>query len=152
MNVLQGVNMKAAQIKAYGMPDTIEITETAIPVNRDDQVLVKVHAASLNPFDLAVISGHVSKTGVLSKPITIGGDFSGEITSVGKNITGFQIGDKVYGQSFAIGGSDGPLSEYVVVKADKIAIAPPNIDYNEAASLPLVGVSAIQALYEHAKL
>ncbi len=141
--------MKAAQIKDYGHSDAIEIVDVDKPTINDDQVLIEVYDASLNPFDSSIREGHVRSMGELSFPATLGGDLAGVIAEVGAKVTDFSIGDKVYGGAQALAGNSGSIAEYAATKAGVVAKAPANLSLQEAASLPLVGASALQALTEH---
>lgn len=145
--------MKAVQISSYGGVEVLEINrDVAKPVAGDGQVLVEVHAASLNPFDWNVRQGYVKDYMPLQFPATMGGDFAGIVAEVGKGATGFNIGDEVYGQAAVYSGGSGSFAELATAIVGKIAIKPKNIDFREAASLPLVGASALQALETHIDL
>jgi alcohol dehydrogenase len=143
--------MKAAQISEYGHADKIQVVDINKPTIKDDQVLVEVHAASLNPFDTTVREGHV-KDMISSLPVTLGGDIAGVVREVGAGVTSAQVGDKVYGQAAVVAGNSGALAEFAATKASQVAPIPVNLDFTEAASLPLVGVSALQALTDHINL
>lgn len=145
--------MKAAQYNSYGTPDVIEVvTEVEQPTPQKGQVLVEVQAASLNPFDYKVRRGYMKDMIPLTLPVTIGGDFSGIVTEVGDDVSGFKVGDVVFGQANVVGGGSGSLAEFTVAKAGSIAKKSEKIDFQKAAALPLVGVSVLQALIEHAQL
>ena len=144
--------MKAAQIKEYGDASIVTVNEIERPVPWQGQVLVEVHAASLNPFDSTVRSGYVKDSIPLDLPITLGGDIAGLIVAVGDGVDTVSVGDAVYGQAAAVAGNSGAFAEYATTSANQIAKAPSNLDMEEAASLPLVGVSALQALTEHINL
>lgn len=145
--------MKAVQIKTYGGIDVLEINDNAPePTPEKDQVLVEVHAASINPFDWKVREGYAKKYIKLEFPTTIGGDFAGVVTGLGENVSDFKIGEAVYGQAAVFGGGTGAFAEVLAANVNKIAPKPKNIDFLQAASLPLVGVSALQALETHIKL
>lgn len=144
--------MKAVQIQKYGGTDTLEVTDIDEPGLEDSQVLIEVHAASLNPFDTALREGRMKDAIPLSFPAVLGGDLAGVVLERGKDVTGLEIGDKVYGQASVAGGNSGAFAEYAATAAAQVAKMPANVGYEEAASLPLVGVSALQALTEHIKL
>lgn len=141
--------MKAAQIKEYGGPEKVLVVDIEKPTLGDGQVLVEVHAASLNPFDTMIRIGAYKEMIPLDLPKTLGGDFAGIITELGSGVTGFAAGDHVYGQANVVAGNSGAFAEFAVTKYGQIALAPGNASLTEAASLPLVGVSALQALTEH---
>ena len=144
--------MKAAQIKDYGSADKVQVTDIEQPTPNDDQVLVEVHASSLNPFDTMVREGYLKEMIPLELPVTLGGDIAGVVSETGKNVTNVSVGDKVYGQSAAVAGNSGALAEFAVTKYGQVGIMPSNLDFNQSASLALVGVSAQQAIKEHVKL
>lgn len=143
--------MKAAQINEYGHADKVEVVETDTPRAGEGQVQVEVQAASLNPFDTMVREGYVAGM-IKSLPITLGGDIAGVVRAVGQGVDDVAVGDIVYGQANVVAGNSGAFAEYAVTKAEQVAKAPANLDITEAASLPLIGVSALQALVDHIKL
>ncbi len=145
------VSVKAARYSKHGGPEVIEIVDSKRPTPSSNQILVENCAASVNPFDFKVRNGMVP--GLPSEfPITIGGDFSGKIIEIGSSVSGYRIGDEVYGQASIFGGASGSFAEYLVVNPRSIALKPENLDFKEAASLPLVGASAVQALHDHIEL
>ncbi len=136
--------MKAVQINKYGEVDVLQVNNNAEkPIISEGQVLIEVYAASINPFDFAVLKGYVQKFISQGFPLTMGGDFSGKKVDTG---------EEVYGTAIILGGGSGSLAEFARVSTDKIAVKPKNISFEEAASLPLVGSSAIQALEDHINL
>ncbi|MEX0621488.1 MAG: NADP-dependent oxidoreductase [Candidatus Woykebacteria bacterium] len=142
--------MKAAQYSKYGGAEVIEINENAPkPQIKDGQVLVEVHAASLNPVDLGVMAGRM---GGPPLPQTAGGNFSGVVLEVGSNLNEFKIGDEVYGQALVLNGGSGSIAEFAASNAANTALKPKSLNHVDAASLPLVGASAIQALEQHINL
>jgi NADPH:quinone reductase-like Zn-dependent oxidoreductase len=144
--------MKAAQISQYGHADQIMLRELVKPKPSKDQVLIEVHAASLNPFDSTVREGHVSKMMPLVLPVTLGGDVAGVVTKLGANVTGLAVGDRVYGQASVMGGGSGSLAEYAVTRASQVAVLPAGLDFVQGAALPLTGQSALQVISGHMKL
>ncbi|QQG50986.1 MAG: NADP-dependent oxidoreductase [Candidatus Saccharibacteria bacterium] len=144
--------MKAAQITEYGDASVVKINDTDMPVAKPGQVVVEVHAASLNPFDTIVREGYLQQNVPLQLPATLGGDIAGVVTEAGEDVTDFTVGDKVYGQANIVAGNSGAFAEFAATSATQIAKMPENLGFTEAASLPLAGVSAIQALTEHIKL
>lgn len=141
--------MKAAQYNKYGGPEVIEIRDVPKPTPSKDQVLVEVYAASVNPIDWKVRNGYLKDRGPIKFPVTIGGNFSGVVQEVGENVSDFKIGNEVYGQALVMNGSSGSIAEFTASNAANTAIKPSNINHLEAASLPLVGVSALQGLEQH---
>ena len=144
--------MKAAQFSGYGGVEVIEINEVPKPAPAKNQVLIEVHAATINPFDYKLRRGYMKDAMPLELPLTLGGNLSGVVTELGTEVTNFKIGDEVFGQSYAFGGGSGAIAEYAVASEENIALKPKNINHIEAGSLPLVGVSAIQALAQHINL
>jgi NADPH:quinone reductase-like Zn-dependent oxidoreductase len=144
--------MKAAQINEYGDATKVVINETEKPKPKANQVLIEVHGSSLNPFDSAVHSGYMKDRIPLALPATLGGDIAGVVTEIGEDVTGFSIGEKVYGQANIVAGNSGAFAEYAATAATQVGLMPNNLSFVEAGSLPLVGVSAVQALYENIKV
>ena len=144
--------MKAAQFDKYGGPEVIEIKETAKPAPGKGQVLVEVFASSVNPIDWKVREGYLKDFSPLNFPVTIGGNFSGVVSEVGEGVTKFKTGDEVYGQALVLNGGSGSMAEFLVSNVDNTSAKPNNINHTEAASLPLVGVSALQAVVQHINL
>lgn len=142
--------MKAAQINDYGTADAIVYTESAErPVPGPGQVLIGVQAAGLNPVDSYMRSGAMRQMVPLKFPVTLGGDFAGVVREVGPGVDTLAVGDDVWGQAIAVGGGSGSIAEFAAANAATTARKPRTIGFVEAASLPLVGVSAIQAVTEH---
>ena len=140
--------MKAAQINIQGGPEVIEITDVDVPKPSAGQVLVEVHASSLNPFDSKLREGMMP----VPFPFTLGGDIAGIVTELGKDVSQFSVGDKVYGSANALSGNSGAFAEFTTAKVNGIAKMPGNLDFNQAAAMPLVSVSAWQALVKHINL
>jgi NADPH:quinone reductase-like Zn-dependent oxidoreductase len=142
--------MKAAVAAQYGGPEVIEISEIEKPAVSDEQVLVRVRAGSLNAMDwygliglgIARVGGGMSKP----KDTRIGTDFAGVVEAVGSAVTQFKAGDEVFG---AKGGS---LAEYVAVGQDRIALKPVNASFEQAAAVPVAGLTALQGLRDHGQL
>ncbi len=145
--------MKAIQINAYGNNDVLKINDNVkIPDPAQDQILVEVHGAGLNPVDGSIRAGYLKEMVPLSFPTILGGDFSGIVIKVGEAISNFKVGDSVYGQAIVLNGGSGSLAQFVVANTANTALKPQKINYIEAAALPLAGVSALQALEGHIKL
>ncbi|MBI2029631.1 NADP-dependent oxidoreductase [Candidatus Gottesmanbacteria bacterium] len=134
--------MKAVQINKYGGIDVLEINKNATkPILSKDKVLVEVHATSINPADWKIRQGLFGEIGPF--PITLGGDFSGVVLSTG---------DEVYGQTSILSGGSGSFAQFSTANPNKFSAKPKNTSFIEAAALPLVGVSAIQAIEDAIKL
>jgi alcohol dehydrogenase len=138
-------------MKGYGSREVVEINQNAAAPNdpSDEKVLVKVKAAGVNPIDWKIREGYMQQMIPLQFPSTLGMDFSGTIEKVGAGVSGFNVGDdEVYGQASVTRGGSGAFAEIALANADSIAHKPKSLNHQEAAGLPLVGVSAWQALVE----
>ena len=145
--------MKAAQYNKYGGPEVIEFNHNAMtPKAGDGQILVEGQAASLNPIDAILRAGYMQGMFPLTFPVTISGDFAGEVKEVGKGVSGFRVGDQVFGFAPVITGGSGAAAEYLTAKASMAARKPARANHIEAAALPLAGVSAMQALEKHMRV
>jgi NADPH:quinone reductase-like Zn-dependent oxidoreductase len=142
--------MKAVRIHAYGGPDVLAYEDAPRPKPGADEVLIRVLATTVNPFDCALRAGYLSGFFQYSFPLVLGTDVSGTIEEVGPGVTSFKRGDSVYGR----GGvdRDGTNAEYALVPASKVAIKPGSLDNAHAAALPHVTLTAWQALFELAGL
>ena len=142
--------MKSVQIKKYGSSKAIEINQSAPePIVSVGKVLVIVKAAGVNPIDWKIREGYMQQKFQLQFPSTLGMDFSGVIKQVGEGVSAFKQGEEVYGQASVVTGGSGAFAEMAVANADSIADKPRNLSHTEAAALPLVGISAWQALIEN---
>jgi NADPH:quinone reductase-like Zn-dependent oxidoreductase len=142
--------MKAARIDRYGGTDVISVvTDADRPMLAEGQLLIEVWASSLNPVDTVLREGHMHSMAPLQFPATVGGDFAGVVAEIGPGVTGFSRDDEVYGQANALLGGSGALAELVAAAAGMTALKPRTVDFKTAASLPLVGASAIQAIVDH---
>jgi NADPH:quinone reductase-like Zn-dependent oxidoreductase len=142
--------MKAVQINSYGGNDVLELNEKApVPVLSKSQVLVEVFAASVNPVDLAIRSGNLKDNVLIQFPANLGGDFSGIILSGDSE---FKKGDPVFGYASILNGSSGSFAEITAVNISNISFKPKKLNFTEAASLPLAGVSACQSLLRYIKI
>lgn len=145
--------MKAIVYTQYGPPDVLHLQEVEKPAPNDDQVLVQVHAVSLNPAEAHMMSGMllariIGKNGLLKPKETIpGADFAGRVEAVGKNVTRFKPGDEVFGRR----GTSG-FAEYVCVTEKPIALKPANLSFEQAAAVPVAGVTALQSIRDTGKI
>jgi len=146
--------MKSVQIKGYGGSEVVEINRNAPPLNDPSMgmVLVKVKTAGINPADWKIREGYMQKMIPLQFPSTMGMDFSGVIEKVGNSVPDLKRGDEVYGQAGVVNGGSGAFAEMALAKGDSMAHKPKTLTHQEAAALPLAGVSAWQALVETIKL
>lgn len=145
--------MKAVQIKKYGGPEVLEVTENAPkPSVQNGQVLVEVFAAALNPFDGKLRKGYMKDMIPLTFPVTLGGDFAGVITEIGEGVSEYSKGDAVFGSALMVNGGSGAFAQFAAARTKNIAKKPTFVDFETAAALPLVGSSAVQAIEEHIQL
>ena len=133
--------MKAVVYNKKGSPERLIFCEMDKPLPNDNEVLIKVHAVSLNAADYRSM-----KMGIIPKSKIFGADISGSIESIGKNITLFKPGDEVMGDlaSFGFGG----LAEYVTAPERALITKPSKISFEEGAALPMAGLTALQALHD----
>lgn len=144
--------MKAIRIHKFGGPEVLKIEEIEAPVLQADEILIKVYASGVNPVDWVVRNGgNDFLRPYLQLPMTIGWDVAGIVDSVGDDVTGFQIGDEVYGTP-NFPGTNGSYAEYCPIKKNQCALKPKSISFNEAAGIPLVGLVAWTGLFELGKL
>lgn len=136
--------MQAVRINEWEQP--VQIEELPQPVPANDEVLVRVRAASVNPVDRAIVAGYMQM--MVVAPLTLGVDFAGEVVAIGADVQHVKPGDAVYGMSTAFG----TFAEYVVVKASGVASKPQSADHIHSAAVPLTGLSARQALFSLAQL
>ena len=142
--------MKAIVHCEYGSPDVLELKDVQKPVPNDNQVLVKVRAVAVNPLDLT-IAGPLALRPIsgLRKPkeTRVGVDYSGTVEAVGKNVTNFKPGDEVFG------GKTGSFAEYICVLADRaVVLKPANMTFEQAASVPVAAITALQGLRDKGKI
>ncbi|MDC7696226.1 NADP-dependent oxidoreductase [Vogesella indigofera] len=142
--------MKALTFKRYGKSPEIGLREVPHPTLKDDELLVQVHAAGLNPIDYVVPTGMFKPVLHFQLPATLGSDLAGVVTEVGRNVTRFKPGDAVFASIFDLG--TGSIAEFAVVPERAAALKPANLDFVQAASIPMVGLTSWQALKERANL
>ena len=137
--------MKALQIKKYGeIKEGLSLNEIDKPSIKSNDILVEVKAASLNPIDYKMVEGKLKDMIPLKLPSTIGFDVSGVIVEKGADVKNFEIGDEIY--SRVPQEQMGTVAEFIAVNSDLAALKPDNITFEQASGLPLVGLTAIQAL------
>ncbi|WP_342617301.1 NADP-dependent oxidoreductase [Rhodoferax sp. GW822-FHT02A01] len=142
--------MKAFTVDRYGKKGALRLADLPIPELRDDEVLVEVHAAGVNLLDSKIKSGEFKLILPYRLPLVLGHDVAGVVVQVGPRVQQFKLGDEVYARTddFRIG----TFAEFVPVKETSLALKPKGLTMEEAASIPLVGLTAWQALVEKAKL
>lgn len=145
-------DMKAAFIQKFGSTDVLEIGERPKPEIKPDQVLIEVHAASVNPRDCLIRSGkYPIKISLPKFPMILGSDVAGVVAEVGTAIRKFKIGDEVYAMQTAFGGF-GAYAEFMAIKESAVGLKPKNMSFEEASAVPCAGLTAWQALLHDCKL
>ena len=138
--------MKALTFQRYGKSPGLGITEVPRPVLKPDELLVEVHAAGVNPIDNRLMTGAFKPVVKLELPATVGSDVAGIVVEVGSRVKRFKPGDAVFASVFDLG--RGSIAEFVAVPESVAAHKPANLDFVQAASIPMVGLTAWQALKE----
>jgi len=142
--------MKAALIYRYGPPEVFQYADTSLPRLRPQQLLVKVHASSVNPIDWKIRQGRLKLLTGNRFPLILGYDVAGEVVEVGKQVTQFQVGDRIYAQLDQFTG--GAYAEYAAVNQKVAALKPKSLPYEQAAAVPLAASTALQALRDQGQL
>jgi NADPH2:quinone reductase len=145
----KSTSMKAAVLENYGAP--FRITDVALPAPRAGQVLVRIMASGVNPLDLKIRAG-AAEHARHALPAILGIDLAGVVDAVGPGVTTFRVGDEVYGMTGGVGGVQGSLAEYAAVDADLLALKPSHFTMREAASVPLVFITAWEGLVDRAHM
>lgn len=142
--------MKAFAIKNYDKKGVLELIDVPAPIVKEEEVLVEIHASGLNVLDAKIKSGEFKMILPYKLPLILGHDVAGVITKAGTQVTRFKVGDEIYARvaDFHIG----TFAEYIAINEKDIALKPKNITMEEAASIPLVALTAWQALVEMANL
>jgi NADPH:quinone reductase-like Zn-dependent oxidoreductase len=142
--------MKALILKRYGGLDHLAFADIPPPVLKPGEILVQVHAAGLNPIDYMIPKGTFKPMLRFQLPAMLGSDLAGVVVEVGSRVTRFKPGDAVFASIFDLG--TGALAEFAVMPENAAAHKPANLDFVQAASIPMVGLTSWQALKERAKL
>ena len=143
--------MKAVIINQFGPPEELTMIEIDRPVINENEVLVKIMAAAINPVDTKVRAGTSGMSKRLKLPAILGWDMSGIIEKVGSKVTGFKPGDAVMG-CIGFPGLGNAYAEFTIADPNVLAKKPGNISFDEAAAVPLAGLTAYQAINEHLKV
>jgi len=141
--------MKAIVAERYGRPDVLALREVERPAIEDHQVLVRVVASSVNPVEWYGVTGPLfARGGGLRRPATpaVGGDLAGRVEAVGSAVTSLASGDEVFGTGL------GAWAEYAVAAESKLAPKPPSVSFEDAAAVPVAGITALQALRDHGRV
>jgi NADPH2:quinone reductase len=141
--------MKALVLNEFNTP--YELQEIETPMAGKGEVLVKIMASGVNPFDLKIQAGQAAHAKAVL-PTILGIDMAGTVEAVGEGVTGFKIGDEVYGMTGGIAGVQGSLAEYASVDADLLSLKPSNLSMKAAAALPLIFITAWEGLVDRAKV
>ena len=144
--------MKAIAYNEFGEVDRLKLIEVETPVPNENEVLIKIEHTSVNPVDWKIRKGFLKDMMPHHFPLIPGWDASGTIESMGKSVSDFKVGDKVYAYCRKPEVQWGTYAEFIAVDAKNVAIAPINISSAQAASIPLVGLTAWQALFDFCKL
>ncbi len=142
--------MKAVQIEKFGTPDVLKITELDQPKPKQNELLVRVKTVSINPLDYKVRNGSLSPLLKLRLPFIIGSDFAGIVESTGNKVQNFKPGDRVFGSLSPF--RSGACAEYITVNAAQVAPIPDEVSFDEAAAIPIAGLTALHALRDMAKI
>jgi len=143
--------MKAAVYTNYGPPEVVRIADVEKPVPRDDEVLIRVHAAAVNPLDWRLMKGEPRALRIVPRLLKMpigrpGVDAAGEVEAIGKNVTQFKPGDAVFG------GCRGAFAEYATTREKSIVTKPNSVTFEQAASIYVAGLTALQGLRDKGKI
>ncbi|MET4084150.1 NADPH:quinone reductase-like Zn-dependent oxidoreductase [Pedobacter sp. UYP30] len=142
--------MRAIRLNEYGSVDKLKLENIPRPEPKDKEILIKVHAAGINPVDWKIIEGKASDKFPIKLPITPGWDLAGVIEEVGKSVKSFRAGDEVFCKPDL--DRDGAYAEFIVVPEHIVSYKPTNISFTDAASVPLAGLTAWQGLFQYGNL
>ncbi|MES2797607.1 MAG: NADP-dependent oxidoreductase, partial [Bacteroidota bacterium] len=142
--------MKAFIVKSYGKNEKLHLTNWAEPIVKDNEVLIQIHSAGVNVIDLLIRNGDFKLFLPIKPPFPLGRDVAGTVIKTGSKISQFKVGDEVYASS----GNHhvGAYAEYISVAENELALKPKNLSMEQAASIPLVGLTSWQALVENANI
>lgn len=141
--------MKAVVIHKYGSADVLQYEEVEAPKIKPDELLLKVHAAGVNPIDWKIRKGMLKIITGNKFPMTLGFDLAGEVVEIGSQVSGFRVGDEIYG---SVGVPGGAYAEFAAVPQTVAAKKPTNISFEEAAALPVAALTALQSLRDKANI
>jgi NADPH:quinone reductase-like Zn-dependent oxidoreductase len=143
---MDGGSMRAVRFHDYGAPDVLVVDTVSAPVPQGTDVLVRVHAAGVNPFDWKLRAGYLKEFMPVELPFTPGYDLAGTVEAVGSDVTDFTLGQAVFGRGA------GSYADYAIAPATALALKPANISFDEAATIPIGGVTAWAGLFNSADL
>lgn len=142
--------MKAVFINQYGSAELLQYADVEKPRIKSNQMLVKVHASSVNPIDWKIRSGMIQLLTGYNFPLILGFDVAGVVEEVGNSVTNFQIGDSIYAYLDSLPG--GAYAEYAAVSERAACLLPNNMSYEQAAAVPLAALTALQALRDSGEI
>ena len=142
--------MKAVSIYYYGGPGVLAYEDAPRPHPAPGDVLVRVHAAGINPVDWKIREGHLKEMLHHTLPLVLGWDVSGVIAALGAGVTRFKVGDEVFSRPDIE--RDGAYAEFIVIRETEVALKPKSVDHVHAAALPLAGLTVWQSLFDAAAL
>ena len=146
----KGKTMKAVNYNNYGSPDVLEIVEIEKPKINPDEILVQVHASSVNPVDWKIRKGVLKIITGKKFPKGLGRDIAGKVVELGEEVKGFEVGDEVYGKLSGL--KSNAYAEYTVAKPQDLFQKPVTLNFNQAATVPLAALTAYQALINQGRL
>ncbi len=138
--------MKAVSIYSYGGPDVLVYEDAPQPQAGVGEVLVRVHAAGINPVDWKIREGHLKDMIKHTLPLVLGWDVSGVVEAIGPGVTRLKVGDEVFSRPDIA--RNGAYAEYIVIRENEVALKPKNLDHVRSAALPLAGLTAWQTLFD----
>jgi len=138
--------MKAVCIYSYGGPEVLVYEDAPRPHPDDGEVLIRVHAAGINPVDWKIREGHLKEMLHHTLPLVLGWDVSGVVEALGSGVTRLKVGDEVFSRPDI--SRDGAYAEFIVIKESEVALKPRSVDHLHAAALPLAGLTGWQSLFD----
>ena len=142
--------MGAIRIHQYGGTETLQLNQIDTPKINTDDILIKVKSSSINPVDWKIREGYLKDFIPYQMPVTLGFDVSGVVSEVGSEVTDFKVGDEVFSRPDI--SRDGAYADYIAVKADEVAFKSSKLSFEQAAALPLAGITAWQCLVDVGQL
>lgn len=142
--------MRAIQIQQYGGTETLQLVQIETPKINADDILIQVKATSINPVDWKIREGYLQEFIPYALPVTLGWDVAGIVTQVGESVSDFKVGDEVFSRPDI--SRNGTYADFVAVKADEAVLKSAKLDFAQAASLPLAGITAWQCLVDVGQL
>ncbi len=140
--------MRTIAIKQFGGPEVLEAMELPKPLVGNDEILIRLHAAGVNPVDFKIRQGLLATRLPHAFPLILGWDGAGEIEAMGAKVTGFSLGDAVYTYGRKATIQAGTYAQYITLQQEHLALKPKNLSFVEAAVVPLAALTAYQALFE----